>query len=394
MSLINQMLQDLDARRSDLGAGEGVPVEVRAVPRRNRIHNAWWSALVLVLLAGVGTAWLWGRQSPLVVGVIAPIAAAQVPAAPPAPSVGMAQSTATNDSAPQIISTSPASSVVPSVSAAPPAGAAMPSDASTAPGNQLKLDKQLSDALLIDAKRATEPAPAASVKRPAAPKAKAVDATPAVSRAPAAAYSDFRTPADSTKQVKELSPQQRAENEYRRAMSLIQQGRTQEAIGALEQALQIDAQHAAARQTLVELLLERRRHDDAMSRLQEGLGLDPNQPGLAMILARLQVEKGDIRSAVDTLRRTLPYAADRADYQAFLAALLQREGQHKEAIEHYGLALRKTPQNGVWWMGLGISLQADNRVPEARDAFGRAKATNTLSSELLAFVEQQLIQMR
>jgi MSHA biogenesis protein MshN len=45
-------------------------------------------------------------------------------------------------------------------------------------------------------------------------------------------------------------------------------------------------------------------------------------------------------------------------------------------------------------MGLGISLQAANRLPDARDAFGRAKASNALSPELLAYVEQQLNQLR
>ena len=384
MSVINKMLQDLDARGSDLSAGGGVPGQVRAAPGRDRVNRAWWVALVLALLFAGGAAW-W-RRSPPAVSVVTPGAAPQVPAAQPTPGVSMAQSIVTNDSASQ------AGSVIPVVNAAPPAAAAMQSNANIAPDNQLKLDKQLNGTALMKALLATETAPAASAKPSVVPKAKGTGGKPAASRVPARS-SDSMMPADIGKQVKELSPQQRAENEYRKAISLVQQRRVPEAIGELEQTLQIDARHEAARQTLVELLLDSRRQDEAISRLQEGLGLDPNQPGLAMILARLQVEKGEIRSAVDTLRRTLPHAVDRADYQAFLAALLQREGRHKEAIDHYGLALRKTPQNGVWWMGLGISLQAESRLPEARDAFGRAKASNTLSSELLAYVEQQLNQL-
>ena len=386
MSLINKMLQDLDARRSDLGGGGGVPGQVRAAPQRDGIHPAWWVALVLALLLAGGAAWLWWRQNPPAVSVVAPSAAPLVPAAQPAPSISVTQSTAANDSASQ------EGSVNSSVNAVPPA-TAMQSGGSLAPDNQLKLDRQLNDTALMKALLATETAAPASAKPSAAPKAHGAGGKPAASRVPArSSYS--MTPPDVSKQVKELSLPQRAENEYRKAISLVHQGRVPEAIGGLERTLQLDAQHAAARQTLVEVLLESRRQDEALSRLQEGLGLDPNQPGLAMILARLQVEKGEIGPAVDTLRRTLPHAGDRPDYQAFLAALLQREGRHKDAIEHYGLALRKTPQNGVWWMGMGISLQAENRLPEARDAFGRAKASKTLSSELLAFVEQQLNQMR
>ena len=393
MSVINKMLQDLDARHSDLSAAGGVPAQVRVAPERGGLHRALWGTLVFALLLAGGAAWWWWRQTPASVSVVMPNPAPHVPAAQPAPGASVAQLPGANDSASRVTRASQAESVNPSVSKAPPDAATVQSDVNIAPTNQLKLDKQLNETALMNALLAAQTAPTADVKPSAKPKAKRSGDRPAPSRSPTRS-SDSSTLADISKQVKDLSPQQRAENEYRKAISLMHQGRAPEAIGALGQALQFDAQHAAARQTLVELLLDNRRQDEAISRLKEGLGLDPDQPGLAMILARLQVEKGEIPSAVDTLRRTLPHAVDRADYQAFLAALMQREGHHKDAIEHYGLALRKMPQNGVWWMGLGISLQADNRLPEARDAFGRAKSSNTLSPELLAYVEQQLNQLR
>jgi MSHA biogenesis protein MshN len=41
-------------------------------------------------------------------------------------------------------------------------------------------------------------------------------------------------------------------------------------------------------------------------------------------------------------------------------------------------------------MGLGISLEAEGRPAEAREAFQRARATGALSVELDRFVEQKL----
>jgi MSHA biogenesis protein MshN len=44
-------------------------------------------------------------------------------------------------------------------------------------------------------------------------------------------------------------------------------------------------------------------------------------------------------------------------------------------------------------MGLGVSLQALQRLPEAHDAFQKAMESGELNPELRAFVEQRLKQI-
>jgi MSHA biogenesis protein MshN len=192
-------------------------------------------------------------------------------------------------------------------------------------------------------------------------------------------------------QGKDESPAQRAETAYRRALSSLQEGYINEAMGALDQALQANPRHDAARQTLVGLLIENKRFDEAMRQLQLGLALDPRQPAMAMLLARLQIERGG--AGIETLNRTLPYAGANSEYHAFLAGALQRQQRHRDAAEQYQAALQSAPQNGVWWMGLGISLQAEKRDGEALDAFRKARAAGSLTGELLAFVEQKIQQL-
>lgn len=189
--------------------------------------------------------------------------------------------------------------------------------------------------------------------------------------------------------MKSVSSQQQALFHYQKALSWLQQGRVSEARNGLEEALRLDARHLAARQALAALMVEQKQYHQAELTLQEGLNSNVEQYGFAMALARLQVERGDTQAALDTLHKSLPHASDNAGYQAFLAALLQRAEQHKKAIEHYQAALR-LKNSGAWQVGLGISLQAENRLAEAQDAFGRAKTSGDLTPDLSVFVEQQL----
>ncbi len=384
MSLINQMLQDLEQRSVGNNAGGTMHNQIRAVPERKRVHPAWWLVLVLSLvLIGMGT-WFWLRPVPVVPAtqnlalkidsglnaLPSPIAQSPLPAEPALPVAAVT----TGASAPDSLAPRKADDA-PIELGSPKSRAESSRDARKADDGRPPQARR--DSVTDGAKDATREAPQNGT-----------------ARANADAALETARQLNLTKQVKELTPQQQAENEFRKAGIALQSGRQADAMAGLEQALKFDPRHAAARQTLVGLLLQGKRNDDAIRLAQEGLALDPAQTGLSMIVARVQVEQGDVHAALATLERGLPHAGARADYHAFMAALLQRDKRNKEAIEQYTIALGSTPQSGVWWMGLGISLQAENRTADAHEAFARAKATNTLTPELQAFVEQKLQQLR
>jgi MSHA biogenesis protein MshN len=190
--------------------------------------------------------------------------------------------------------------------------------------------------------------------------------------------------------LKKVSPQQRAEHEFLKANQALQEGRTNEALKGYEAALLADPTYKPARRAWVAALVGLKRNDEAEQVLKRGLKRDSHDASFAMMLGRLEVERDAVPLALETLQKTLPYAEDQADYRSFVAALLQRLGRHDEAVAHYQAALKVVPNNGVWWMGQGISLQALERKDEAREAYQRALASNTLNPQLQAFVQQKL----
>ncbi|NVD97522.1 tetratricopeptide repeat protein [Massilia sp. BJB1822] len=389
MSLINKMLQDLDARGSGAAASQGgssavrpVTAAVRPMPRTLLILAAV-AGVVIFVVAAIFAWRALTRPSPSSLSASAKAAAsasaatpaasiAPMPAAEPAPVAAAMLAPAAAASAPASV-TPPSAPIGAQVQATEPA----PKQVAAAPSQDAKPAS-------VSATPAEPPVKARSAeKRRTEP---ALRTSPAPARSPIAEKEEARLRGDAG-----LNKAQQAENEYRRGLSAMQEGRVHDAIARFEQTLANNPRHEAARQTLVGLLIENQRGDEAMQHMQQALALDPGQAQMAMLLARLQMERNG--PAIDTLQRTLPHAAANADFRAFLAGALQREQRHAEAAEHYQAALRLQAGNSVWWMGLGISLQALKRNAEARAAFNEAKASGRLSPELQTFVERKLQQL-
>lgn len=443
MSLINQVLNDLEKRGVNPAIGEAT---VRVVPYRSSRRVLWWALGSLSLLVLGAVAWMEWGAAPLL-DLEASVSVAEVAASQPLASDNLAvasqplavtvQAAEQQDQVPVAQPLLILPPVIAAVSPAPLVATGM-SQTLTISGGHFNQDasvilrtpkgkayakrqivQQDAEKIVISANfgskagkwsvvvenpggRNTEPymfevqaAPQAlvqteqkaqTVDKPVPPEKPASKPEVAESRVEAV----VAAPGKISKKVTQITPQQQAENEYLRAYGLLQQGQMEAAISGFEAALQLDAGHTQARQTLVRLLLDSRRGADAERVLQQGLEHDPKQSSFAMLLARMHVARNELEAALEVMQKSLPYAAKDAEFLGFVAALVQRMNKHSDAIEYYTRALRLRPRHAVWLMGLGISLRAEQRNDEAREAFNKALEQNTLSSELKAFVTQQL----
>lgn len=336
MSLINQMLQDLEQRNASAKT-QATAGDVRAVSATTAPRLAWIAGLALLAGSVLGAAWLLLQPKKAPEVVIVAVAPPLAPLPTPAPPVVMAPA--------------PAPASAPVKVALAPVIAPAPVKAASAPVTVA----------------------AAPPERPSTPML-----TESASQAP----------------QKRVSAQQQSDNLYKQAVGEMQQGRGNDAKRSLQEALAANPSNVRVRQTLVGLLVEVNKIDEASALLRDGLKLAPENTDFAMTLARLQLETGDSKAGLATLEQGLPFAGDDPQYHAFYAALMQGAARHDESVRHYLVALRSNPAMPSWLVGIGISLEALGKNADANEAFRRARDGGQLSPQLTQFVDQRLGQLK
>jgi MSHA biogenesis protein MshN len=368
MSVLNQLLIDLERRRASPIERGTLPGHVRALPDDDNQGGWGWiagGAAVAVGLIAAGWLLFTGYE---------PVTAKPLP---PAPRTGAEAAiervvTASAGVATPLAPEERIENLIPEL-----------------PASRMSLELSSIPDDPIERREADTPAPKAG--RAASGRSERADAGKSI-----AAPSAKKAPGRSEIQKQERPPTARdlAENEYRQGAAFLQQGRPAEAQEAFQAAVRLLPEHHGARQGMVGLMVRGGQFGEAERVLQDGLAIAPVQTGFTVTLARLQVNRGDNAQAITTMQDGLQYAQGNPDYAAFLAALLQRQGRHEEAVAQFQSALRVKPTPGVWWLGLGMSLQAVKRSPEAQDAYRRARAANNLHPELAALADQRLKQLQ
>lgn len=190
-----------------------------------------------------------------------------------------------------------------------------------------------------------------------------------------------------------LTAEHLAENAYRAAAQQLQQRHLTEAETGLRNALASNPRHVAARELLAGLLLlEPVRLEQARELLEQGLAAVPGQPRFITLLARIYVEQNTEPKAIALLEQHR-HTKTEPDNLALLATLYQRAARHDEAITAYKDALTLRPQEGKWWVGLGISQEARQNWNEARYAYEQVRVSH-IEPRLAQYAEQRLAVVR
>ena len=392
MSVINQVLLNLEKRRASPAERGVLPNHVQALPESGRApHWGWVAAGVVVAVVALAAGWM------------SLTATDAEPTRPPAPrsgtegfieravSASAGVSPTTRPDAPGDVYLQELRAFRLSLELSNPPAEPAPRRDAEAPQAAAGGGEPLRSGRLIG-RMGAESAPDATPAGVATPARS--DAGNRAAAAPVKPAADAATRPEIRKEMRAATPRDLAENEYRKAVTLLNQGRLADAEEGFQAALNLYPEHHQARQGLLGLLVQARKFEEAERVLEEGVRLSPGQTGFSMTLARLQADRGDSARAISTLQSGLEHARGSAEYAAFLAALLQRQGRHEEAIEQFQAALRLRPSSGVWWLGLGISLQSTNRSAAAQEAYRQARAAGILQPDLAALAEQRLKQLQ
>lgn len=400
MSLINKVLRDLEAQRDAVSERKTrSPLTqdnlrpVRSVKRHLSRQQLLGIGLAVATIAvGVfvwnqwGAKLLMGNKSPVVPKTIAPVpepakAVAVPPAPPPAPGITpapprpAAPADGVKSAAPAVPASKPAQDIVvrkPKVEPATPEKPAVPvaEPPTKTEVAEAKTKEPVPDETVAENKTETKPtiAPKEEAPEPEKPTGKTV----------------------LEKKVKPLSPQDKAESQYRLAATSLQQNRVSEAEGQLRAALAAQPTHVKARELLAGLALQGGRWREAQSLLEQGVAQHPQHYPFAQLLARSYVDHGQDAKALSLLEKARDAAGADAGYFAFLATLYQRNGRHGEAVKSFTEAVKLRPQEGRWWLGLAISLEATEQWKASSDAYQRAIASGSLDKQLLQYSQNRL----
>ncbi len=162
---------------------------------------------------------------------------------------------------------------------------------------------------------------------------------------------------------------------------MFQQGKSQEAVAALEKALAVDPKHGKAHNNLALAAIDLGELEEAEAHYRESLAIEP-QPAIYNDLGFVLERQGMTEEAAELYRKSLELDPESASAHFNLAASLARRGEFAEAERHFRAALEQSP-NAQTYTGLGFVLWQQGRVDEghrqaARRDQGRPEAAGGL----------------
>lgn len=196
-----------------------------------------------------------------------------------------------------------------------------------------------------------------------------------------------------TRTPREPSFAERDRRQVQDALTLWSNGRRTEALEALDQFTVDNPQAHLSREMLGKLLLQRGETGVAMQVADIGLRIAPMHDGYRKLKARLLMATNEPGEAVELLDDRPPSAEGDSEYHELLATAALASRQYRTAQRSYEGLLGTDDDEGRWWYGLATALDARGQTDSAARAYQRAQRSGTLSSRLRQRSEERIAQL-
>ncbi|MBO9489625.1 hypothetical protein J7384_04535 [Endozoicomonas sp. G2_1] len=187
---------------------------------------------------------------------------------------------------------------------------------------------------------------------------------------------------------RQLSAPELAEQKFKQAEQALLLNQVQKAESLFEEVLLLTPQNNLARQQLAALWFGRQDYQAAVNLLQQGISQAPNNIEFRLMQARIFQRQGNFRAAYDVLIEKAQ--TPNVDYQALLANAAQQSQQFNAAIEAYQFLMQAQPQQAKWLLGLAVAYDSDSQFEQALLAYKQAVQQGGLSATTLNFAKQRL----
>ncbi|MBL4571783.1 MAG: tetratricopeptide repeat protein [Gammaproteobacteria bacterium] len=189
-------------------------------------------------------------------------------------------------------------------------------------------------------------------------------------------------PSSSMKQEPRYSNEQLDTIAVQEALRLLANNETEAAYTALEQYIIGNRNAHQSRETYAKLLMSNGRRADAAALIEAGLDLVPNHAGFKKVKARLLMSAGNIPEAVATLISRAPDIVVDSEYHDLLASAQLSSRDYSGAIISYKGLLEHDRTQGKWWYGYAAANDQLGNSAVARQAYLRSMQLPNLSANL------------
>ena len=242
----------------------------------------------------------------------------------------------------------------------------------------------------------TQPVPIVQpVPAPAVQPAPPVQTAPAIQPSPktiAAAPIKNRPIIAKPALIKQITAKQQADLLYRQAENNFDNYST---VYKLEQVLKLDPRHLKARLLLAKKLHDQGQVNKTAEFLDQSLALFPDNLQFINTRAQLFLQQRNPDGALKTLQHIdLTNSANDETYLSLLAAAYQQLQSFTNAAKVYQRLVTVNPEKAENWLGLALSQEKLGNPILTREAYQQALSKNTLKESIVSYIKQRLTELR